>query len=128
MAQVPTIGRIVHYHHPGEGLADGRPRDYPALILEVSGGPLGSATNVEGQTDEEYRCLLAIFAPRKTDWRRCYEGNGSGQWSWPSSLTPEPSQRQHDLIRGYIDEYMTELFDIIDRDDSIAAAELGEGS
>lgn len=121
MAQIPTIGRIVHFHHAGEGLADGNPRDYPAVILEVSGGPIDNDSAAAGQqtdrteTDLPYVCLLQVLRPRGTEWLRCAEGVGSGQWSWPpitGSSETSLLERVHALeerVRGYVDKYLDEL-------------------
>ena len=104
MAQVPSKGRIVLYHHPGDGLADGNPQDYPAMILEVSGGPIISDTlSLEGEGDDRQtegrvaassQRTIRVLCWRSSDregreWRRCGEGVGSGTWSW-ISVPPSP--------------------------------------
>lgn len=68
-AQLPTIGRIVIYHHPGS--ADGRyqPTDSPAIIQNVA---------------SDGTCRLFIFGPKgqHMDEGLTY-GHGPYQWSWP---------------------------------------------
>ena len=114
MPRVPTPCRVVIYHHNGDGLTPNEPHDIPAMILEVSGGPIsppgGEATDLqtaEGTADsiasEPYLCLLELFRLRSKEWRRDVpEGDGPGQWSWP---TIEPAGAEiPQYVKDYVDE------------------------
>jgi hypothetical protein len=70
--RIPTPGRIVNYHHPVDG------HDWPAIILEVTGGP-----DDDVSVNEPYLCNLQIFRARGNEWRRANEGDEPSHWSWP---------------------------------------------
>lgn len=74
MEPKPSIGRIVHYHHPGS--ADGKypPQLSPAIIREVD-------TSAEGEA--KGRVQIFVFGPKgqHQDWADF--GTGPCQWSWP---------------------------------------------
>lgn len=65
----PSVGRVVHYHHPGS--ADGRypPTVSPALIQAVA---------------EDGSVRLWVFGPKGLhNDDKITEGTGPCQWSWP---------------------------------------------
>lgn len=73
MKQIPSIGRIVIYHHPGS--ADGKypPTDSPAIIQAVNKG-----------ADGEYSCRLFVMGPKGQHMDDgLIEGTGPCNWSWP---------------------------------------------
>lgn len=130
----PTIGRIVHYHHPSEGVVSGEVQDFPAMILEVSGGPISpptsSPSSLEGDDDadadtglqtsavqsEPYVCMLEIFRPRGTEWRRCSEGEEPGQWSWPERSVSLTIDTVEDMVKGFVEREVEKTFELIEID------------
>lgn len=81
--QVPTIGRIVIYHHPVDQ------KNYPSVISDIRGGPQPD-TEINGEmvpgAKDPWVCNLTILRPRAIDWKWCSEGEGDGLWSWPPQV------------------------------------------
>ena len=98
-ANAPTPGRIVNFHEEVDG------RDWPAMILEVSGGPIlgegidaPTGARVQFVIPEPWVAFLQVFRPRGNHWGRHVEGDRGGQWSWPERQGND--QWLQDLITG----------------------------
>lgn len=67
--QVPDMGRMVRYNHPGS--ADGKfpARQSPAMIQEV--------------LSSDGLCRLFVFGPKGQHMDEVSYGDGPSQWSWP---------------------------------------------
>lgn len=66
---IPTIGRIVHYHHEVDRV------DYPAIVVEVQDAP---------DPDAPKRVYVHVFRKRDgMDEHWSSEGTGPGEYSWP---------------------------------------------
>lgn len=64
---VVTVGRIVHYHHPEDGVV------VPALVVAVPDDLAANGT-----------IHLAVFRMGALEWKyNVAEGTNPGMWRWP---------------------------------------------
>ncbi len=89
--QVPSVGRIVMYNHPGDKTGKYPPKQSPAMVLYVhADGPVDLRVNTAPtwEQDESGDPSLArcIGAGGAYDNLRVKQGDGPLQWNWPTRV------------------------------------------
>jgi len=82
-AQVPTVGRIVHYRVGGD---DDAPELRPAIVVrDWGGGCVNLQVFLDGRNDDRHAETSERECIQGTAWRTSVtEGAEVGQWRWPA--------------------------------------------